>query len=397
MSVELPLGSAEFWADPYPAWAQLRDEHPVFWWETAAAWVVLDHEHALAVLRDDERFSPSRAYWSGYVEPDPDTRSLHDRVFETGLFQVTHDDHVRLRRLVTKAFTPRGVEDQRAYVEEAIAGLLAGRLAGDRFDLAAGLAEPLPARVIGHLLGIPEEESGRFKAIADSMIRGLDPMVLDDISDEIDRDVAELIGLLDRTIDHLDPTDDTLLSRLLAVEEEGDRLSREELTSLVTTLLVAGSDTTVHAITLGALALLRNRGALDRLLDGSEDWEDAVSELLRFSYIGSGVVRYARYTSTIAGHEVAAGSMVLLNLAAAHHDPAVFESPAELDLDRDNGPAFVFGAGSHYCIGAALARLEVSTALRGFFERFPTAHLDGDPTWGDHLVLRGIKRLPVVL
>lgn len=398
MSVELPVGSAEFWADPYPTWAALRDDQPVFWWEVAGAWVVFDHGHALEVLRDDEGYSPSRLYWQHHVEVAPEEKSLHDRVFESGLFHLDHDDHVRVRRLVMKAFTPRGVEDQRAYIEAQVDRLLDGCEPGRPFDLTQGLAVPLPARVIGHLLGVPDEDAGRFKRIADSMIRGLDPAVFDQVKDEIDRDLAELVDVLDRTIEVVEGTGaDTLVARLLAAEEEGDRLSRDELVALVMTLLVAGSDTTVHAISLGALSLLEHPDVLARLLGDPVQWDAAVTELLRYSFIGSGVVRYARSPRTLAGHEIAKGAMVIINLSAAHHDPSVFPDPTEVDLDRDNSRAILFGVGSHYCIGAALARLEVGTVLRRFFERFPAARLDGPPTWGEHMVLRGLKHLPVRL
>jgi cytochrome P450 len=398
MSVELPLGSPEFWADPYPTWAALRSDDPVCWWETAGAWVVFGHEQAAEVLRDDEGFSPSRRYWEHHVEAPPEEKSLHDRVFESGLFHLDHDDHVRLRRLVMKAFTPRGVEDQRSYIEAQVDHLLDGREPGQPFDLTQGLAVPLPARVIGHLLGVPDEDAGRFKRIADSMIRGLDPAVFDQVKDEIDRDLAELIDVLDRTIEVVEGSGaDTLVARLLAVEEEGDRVSRDEMVALVMTLLVAGSDTTVHAISLGALSLLQHPEVLRRLLADPSQWDAAVTELLRYSFIGSGVVRYARSARMLGGHEIAQGAMVIINLSAAHHDPSVFVDPTDLDLDRDNSQAILFGVGSHYCIGAALARLEVATVLRRFFERFPDTTLAGEPTWGDHLVLRGLKHLPVVL
>jgi cytochrome P450 len=397
VTAELQLGSPEFWADPYPTWAELRAEAPVHWWEVGQAWVVLDYEHVAAVLRDDEHYSPSRRYWEHYVDAEPDAQSLHDRVFETGLFHVPHDDHVRLRRLVMKAFTPRGVEDQRAYVEGEVDRLLAGRGPDGTFDITAGLAVPLPARVIGHLLGVPDEDCDRFKTIADAMIKGLDPTVFDASRAEIDASVAELIDVIDRTIASLDPDRDTLLGRLVRVEEEGDRLSHDELISLVVTILVAGSDTTVHAISLGALSLLQHRSVLDELLAEPERWDAAVMELLRYSFIGSGVVRYVREPTTLAGHPLDRGAMVILNLSAAHHDPAVFAEPTSLDLDHDLQRAILFGVGSHYCVGAALARLEVATALRRFFERFPDAALDGEPTWGDHLVLRGLKHLPVRL
>ena len=396
-SVDLPLGDPDFNADPYPLWSELREQGPVVFWEGAGAWLVLDHAHVLEVLRDDDHYSPSREYWEHYRPPDRQSLRAYDKAFETGLFHVTHDDHVRLRRLVMKAFTPKGVEAQQPFIEAEVDRLLAGRQPGDAFDVVEDFAELLPPRVIAYLLGVSEDETARFKTIADNMIRGVDPVMLATHADEIDEAVVELIELVDRTLASLDPDADVLLARLRSVEEEGERLSHDELFSLVATLLVAGSDTTVHGIALGALSLLRNPTQRDLVLGDPERFQSAVTELLRYSYIGHGLVRYARSDTTLAGHEISKGAMLIVNVGAAHRDPFVFEAPDTLDLGRDLASAFVFGAGAHYCIGAALARLEIMGALQTLFCRFPRMELAGEPVWGDHLVLRGMKRLPVRL
>jgi cytochrome P450 enzyme len=396
-SVDLPLGDPGFNADPYPRWAELRAEGPVVWWDVAGAWLVLDHAHALDVLRDDEHFSPSREYWEHYTPPDLDTMGPYDRIFASGLFHVAHDDHVRLRRLVMKAFTPKGVQAQQPFIEAEVDRLLDGHRSGDSFDVVEEYANILPAQVIAHLLGIPENQTSRFKTIADNMIRGFDPVMLASCADEIDEAVVELVELVDRTLESLDPDADVLLARLRSVEEEGERLTHEELLSLVATLIVGGSDTTVHAIALGTLSLLENPRQRDLLLGDRERLSSAVTELLRYSYIGNGIMRYAREPATLAGHVIERGAMVIVNLGAAHHDALVFDAPATLDVRRDVAAAFVFGAGAHYCIGAALARLEIIGALHGLFSRFPQVELAGEPVWGDHLVLRGMQHLPVRL
>jgi cytochrome P450 len=387
--------------DPYPRWAELRQRDGLWWLPDIGAWAVLDHALALEVLRDDEHFSPSRTYWEHYEPPTGTEPTPNERLEANGLFHVGHDDHVRLRRLVTTAYTPRGIEAQRPYVESEVERLLAGRVAGDRFDLAIGLAEPLPARVIGHMLGVRPEKTARFKKVTDQAIAALDPTVAARDDGVLDRAILEFEAVLRETIDEqrTDPDrgDHNLLLRLLDAEADGERLTEAELMSLVVTLLMAGSDTTVHAITLGALSLLEQPDQRAALGDDPKVWEDAVTELLRYSYIGKGLVRFARADTELHGRPIRAGAMLFVNLGSAHHDPAAFDEPDRLRVDRDLSAAFPFGVGAHYCVGAALARLEVGTVLRMFFERFPDARLDGEPEFTSHVFLRGLAHLPVIL
>jgi unspecific monooxygenase len=386
-----------FSRDPYPTWAAQLADGAVQWLDDYQAWLVLGHAEAHRVMRDDEHFTPSRMHWEHYVEPDPGALTVYERIFQTGLFHVDHDDHVRLRRLVMKAFTPRGIEQQRQYVEAQVALLLDGFEAGMVVDLAKGLAEPLPARVIGHMLGVTEAETERFKHLADIILKGVDPVALAENADEIDAALLEMVELLDDTIAAQAPDADNLLTRLLTVEEQGDRLTRDELESLVVTLLLAGSDTTVHAIALGALSLLEHPDQRERLGLDQARWVEVVDELLRFSYIGKGQVRYCRRATTLGDQAIQRGAMLVVNVGAAHHDPAVFDAPAELDVGRDTGATFPFGVGAHFCLGASLARAEISVALQRFFERFPDAELAGPPEFGTHLVLRDVAHLPVRL
>jgi cytochrome P450 len=384
-----------FSRNPYPVWAELLTRGAVQWDDEYACWLVLGHAESHQVMRDDEHFSPSRMDWQHYIAPDPGRQSFFEQLFETGLFHVTHDDHVRLRRLIGKAFTPRGVEQQRDYVETQVAELLNLMPSGTTVELAKGLAEPLPARVIGHMLGVVEADTERFKHLADVMLKGVDPVAFMKAADEIDDALREMVALLHRTIDRQPPDADNLLTRLLAVEEEGDRLSSRELESLVVTLLLAGSDTTVHAIALGALSLLENHEQRDLLLAEPEVWPHAVDELLRYSSIGKGQVRYCHRATTLGDQAIEKGAMLIVNLGAAHHDPSVFDCPTVFDVERDTALTFPFGVGNHYCVGASLARLEITVALQRFFERFPHAELAGTPEFGTHIVLRDVAHLPV--
>jgi cytochrome P450 len=387
--------------DPYPLWADLRAREGLWWMDDVGAWVVLDHALAGAVLRDDEHYSPSRTYWEHYEPPVSAVPTPNERLEATGLFHVGHDDHVRLRRLVSAAFTPRGIEAQRPYLESEIDRLLDGLRPGDPFDVATGLAEPLPARVIGHMLGVRPDRTARFKKVTDRAITALDPTVAGNDDGVLDAAILEFEEVLRETIDEqrTDPDrgDHNLLLPLLDAESDGERLTEDELMSLVVTLLMAGSDTTVHAITLGVRSLLSHPDQRASLGHDPKSWEEAVTELLRYSYIGKGLVRFARRDTELDGRSIRAGAMLFVNLGSAHHDPAVFDEPDRLRLDRDLSAAFPFGVGAHYCIGAALARLEVGTAMRMLFERFPGVRAAGEPEFTSHFFLRGLAHLPVTL
>lgn len=285
-------------------------------------------------------------------------------------------------------------------MERIVDHALRGTTRGDRVDLAARFAEAIPLRVIAALIGVPEQDETAFRnfgvAVAEAVnAPWLSPDALEAVTAPVPGGVALVRALIEER--RARPRED-LLSTLVHLEEEGDRLDAAELVSLVAGLIIAGSETTVHAIAFGALNLLRHPDQLRLLLASPDRVRPAVDELLRFDLFGRiGSPRFALEDVPLHGQTIRKGQMVLLLVAAALRDPEAFPDPDRLDLSRDTSQTIAFGIGPHYCLGASLARLEAETALGTLFRRFPGTTLDGAPTYGQHLTMRKLASLPVRL
>jgi cytochrome P450 len=314
-------------------------------------------------------------------------------------------DHTRLRRLVSSAFTVRRVERLRDRVRELAAELLdevaeAGR-DGEPVDLIARYAFPLPFVVISELLGMPEADRLRMRSWSHEMTKLLEPF-----NDEATLRNSIAVGelMFEHIVDAIEwkrhnPADD-LLSAMIAAEEDGDRLSIEELLDQVVLLYLAGHETTVNLIGNGTCALLRHRDQLERLVADPGLDANAVDELLRYD----SPVQLSRRISTtqieIAGETIDAGEMVLTILGSANRDEDKWGPTAgDLDLSRAGANAHLsFGSGIHHCLGSALARLEGAEAVPALVRRFPTMELAVDePAWNGRIILRGLDELPVAL
>jgi cytochrome P450 len=314
-------------------------------------------------------------------------------------------DHTRLRRLVSSAFTVRRVERLRDRVRELAAELLdevaeAGR-DGEPVDLIARYAFPLPFVVISELLGMPEADRLRMRSWSHEMTKLLEPF-----NDEATLRNSIAVGelMFEHIVDAIEwkrhnPADD-LLSAMIAAEEDGDRLSTEELLDQVVLLYLAGHETTVNLIGNGTCALLRHRDQLERLVADPGLDANAVDELLRYD----SPVQLSRRISTtqieIAGETIDAGEMVLTILGSANRDEDKWGPTAgDLDLSRAGANAHLsFGSGIHHCLGSALARLEGAEAVPALVRRFPTMELAVDePAWNGRIILRGLDELPVAL
>jgi unspecific monooxygenase len=312
-------------------------------------------------------------------------------------------DHTRLRRLVSKAFTPRLVERLRPRVEALVDELLDG-VSGD-VDLIATLAYPLPVIVISEMLGVPAQDRDLFKGWSDSLARGLDPdFLLPDDEIEQREKAREEFAAYFRDLAaqrRVRPRED-LLSALVGVSDGGDALSEEELLATCVLLLVAGHETTVNLIGNGALALLRDPAQLELFRRRPENVQAAVEELLRYDPPVQLTLRAALEDVDLDGTFVERGKLVLLLTGAANRDPAVFEDPDRLDLTRysdgrETPRHLSFGHGIHFCLGAPLARLEGQVALKKLFERDVALAGAGDLVYRDNLVLRGLRDLPVTI
>jgi cytochrome P450 len=386
--------------DPFPHFAEARSRCPVqhvLLADGHDAWVVLGYDAARQALNDPRISKDMLAALDG--DPDVVAEGLPGPAFSRHMLNVDPPDHTRLRRLVARAFVPSRVAALEPAVRSVAEGLL-GELAGrGTVDLVEGFAQPLPFRVIGELLGIPESDRPALHASFQVLLARWDgdpPRSAVEASEQIVGYLGELVEAK-RTA----PADD--LVSVLVTATDGDGLTRQEVLSSLFQLVVAGHDTTTSLIGNSIVALLDHPDQLRRLRADLGRLPAAIDELMRFSApVPHATFRMTTEHVTIDGVEIPAGQQVLVSLAAANRDPGHFRTPDELDLGRDEGPHLGFGHGIHFCLGAPLARLEARVALEALLSRHPHLHLAVDRealawTHGDGLVLRGLASLPVLL
>jgi len=387
-------------ADPYPAYKALREHDPVHHSALMDAWVVTRYQDVTFVL-SDPRFSADRRQARNRFAQMVQAQALEERFgpFVRAPTMLTSDppQHTRLRKLVSKAFTARAVEDLRPRIAGIVAGLLAEIRRRGKADLVASLAYPLPVIVIAEMLGVPPEERERFKRWSDDVAATLSgPFASAEAIDRGATAVQELASYLREIIAQRrrQPRAD-LISALIAAEEQGQVLSEDEILSTSMLLLIAGNETTTNLIGNGVLALLRHPDQLQRLRDDPSLIRSAVEELLRYAGPVQGTARVATEDVEIGGRRIAAGQLVFALLAAANRDPAQFANPDHLDIGRQPNPHVAFGDGIHFCLGAPLARAEAQEAISGLLQQFPALALDGEPEWGGTFVIRGVRSLPI--
>jgi len=382
----------EFHANPYPFYKRLREKEPIHQ-SPMGFWVLTRYEDCVAVLRDQrfgrEEFQQmlTAVYGDGTEMP----RSM--------LFRDP-PDHTRLRALVSKAFTPRMIETMREHIQEIVDRLLDRVQDAGRMDVIEDLAYPLPVTVICEMLGVPVDDHASIRGWSADIARSLDAIGLPSDEGIVERGRKSRRALGDyfrRLVPErrARPQDD-LLSGLLAAEEQGDKLTQDEVIAMCLLLFIAGHETTVNLIGNGTLALLRHPDQLTKLRAEPALIGNAVEELLRYD---SPVQRTARITTTeveLAGQPLPKGAMVITALGAANRDPAQFADPDRLDVTRKDPRHISFGFGIHFCLGAPLARVEGQLALGTLLRRAPDLALaEVNPEWRESSVLRGLKRLNV--
>ncbi len=409
MNAELDtlLTDPSFFADPYPAYARLREEAPVCWSEAWGGWVLTRYADVVAAFQDVRRFSSAGRIAYLLESLPPEERSRFDDVqahYRAGVAHVDPPDHTRLRALLTPFFTPRRLAALVPRIEQVTARLLAGLEGQPTADLIAGLAYPLPAAVVLELIGAPEADRDLFRnwalgvnALFAAGGRTAAAAVAQAQASlaEMRAYIAELAAARRRA-----PRED-VVSVLAARCAAGD-LTEAELVSTCVTLFVAGHETTTNLIGNGMVALLRRPAVLQELRRGlttPELLKSAVEELLRFDTPVQRGWRIAAEDVEVGGRLVRRGQLVLPMLGAANRDPAHFPDPDRLDLARRENRHLGFGYGIHFCLGAPLARLEVPAALAGLLARFPRITLDESRPlpWRRDVALRGVEALPVLL
>ena len=392
---DIDLWSDALRADPHAAYRVLRTEAPVYEGigpETGRSfWFLTRYDDVASVLRDP-RFGRD-------VDKLPDHLREQHRfegeelmsMVDRHMLNADPPDHTRLRRLVSRAFTARRISDLEPRIREMSADL-ADRMEHDA-DLIHDYALPIPVTVIADLLGVAIGDLDEFRAMIDGFVRPESPEAAMAAG-------MQMIQYVNAAIDarSADPGDD-LLSALIHLEEEGDRLDRAELMSMVNLLVIAGHETTVNLIGNGMLELLRHPDQLELLRSRPDLIDSAVEEMIRFhGPVETPFPRFAYEDVTMHGVTIPRGDLVIPVLAAANRDPAAFDDPDAFRITREDNKHVGFGLGIHYCLGAPLARLEGRIAIATLLERFASIELavdEADLRWNPGFFLRGLRALPV--
>jgi cytochrome P450 len=389
-----------FAEDPYPQYDMLRDNDPVHQ-SPFGIWVLFEYDDVLRFLRDSELSVDERL-----ANPGPLTELAHEVLgneADLGSYAMLNrdpPDHTRLRRLVSKAFTPRMIEGLTPRIQQLVDEKLDSIADRGNAELISDLAFPLPFQVITELLGMPETDTEQLREWSGLLVRTLEPVY--------DADVLRAIGEAGRSMTALvneaiawkrRNSSSDLLSGLIAAEEHGDVLSEDELADQVILLYIAGHETTVNLIGNGTLALVRNREQLDQLRSDPDLMVNGVEELLRYDSPVQMSRRITLREVEIGDKTIESGAFVVLVLASANRDRRHFgEFADQLDIVRSDAKTHLsFGGGHHLCLGAALARLEAQIAIGSLIRRFPRLTLAEEPQWNGRINLRGLSALPIEL
>lgn len=388
-----------FLADPYPAYHRWRAANPVQRELESGDWFVTSHAAVAAALADP-RLSSDRtdSFLASFPAEAREVLGPLARVRSDMILFIDPPKHSRLRGLVQKAFTPRVIERLRPRIQQLTIEMLASAAARGELDIIADLAEPLPGIVIAELLGVPPADRPQFKSWANdfaaAIAGGLTALeVVQRAQTSLLAMANYLSGVAAERRAH--PADD-LLSALVAVEEQGDVLSEHELFATSMLILIAGNETTTNLIGNGLLALMRHPDQLARLRADPDLIRFAVEELLRYDSPVQATFRIAREETSIGDVPIGRGERVTVVLGAANRDPAQFPEPDRLDLGRTDRRHLAFAHGPHFCLGAALARLEGQIAIATTLERFPQLRLATEcPAWKPLFAFRGLQSLPL--
>jgi cytochrome P450 len=399
---KIDLASQAFARDPFPTYASLREAGPVFQTRLpllGKTWVATSYQAASEVLKDDETFvmeakKVGKTLFSGILRLLP--RIL--RVFTDNMLRHDNPDHRRLRRLVEQAFSRHSVENMRGRIGVLCDGLLAGLTGRETVDLLDEWARPLPVAVICELLGLPDEDRPKFTRWVRALFRSVSlfGMLLA---------LPTIFRLLKYFRRHFEQCRQQprpgLMTALVQAEQDGDKLSEDELLAMAVLLLFAGFETTVHLLSGGALALLKAPEQKERLRN---DWSllpPAVEELLRFvSPVQMSEPRFVIRDLEFHGQALRRGDYIVAWLGAANADPARFPEAEKLDLARSPNPHVGFGSGIHFCLGAQLARVEAQVGFERLFTRYPRLALavaDSELKYRGNMLLRALVALPVRL
>jgi cytochrome P450 len=396
-----PLDPA-FIASPYPHYEVLRDEAPVLWSDLLGGWLITRFDDVATVLREPSMSSDiDKATPTAITEMEIEGLQDHGKASQT-IVHLDDPDHARVRKLMAEPFRVREVSKLASLIDQRVADALdrlhAERGDGEtRLDLVGDLAYPLPVEVFSEWLGMPEESNPQFRYWTSWVARSRDPMSLEE-RDELYEALGGMYLYLEERAEEkrANPTDD-LLSYLVHAEDDGERMTHDELMSQLVTLYMAGHEPTAGLVGNGVLALLGQPDQLARLRTEPDLMRNAVSELLRFDGPNQFVRRITTQPMVVGNVDIPAGAVLFPGLASANRDPRRWGPTADrVVVDREDANQHLqFGSGIHACLGSHLARLQAEHFLGAILARLDDLELDGDPVWSTRMFIRGLSSLPV--
>jgi cytochrome P450 enzyme len=385
----------EFNTDPFPALKELRENHPIHFWEGGQGWLLSDYEDCLAVMRDNVRFSANFQDWE-LAPAAPD--SVFQRVQAKSLFGLPPARQTQVRKLIAPIFSAASMKQRRPQIRAIVDGILDEIGQVETLDVMSQVAERMPIRVMASVLDIPRQYEDMFKEFASLIVRGATPALNPEEHAKLNAAMPDGLSMLEQLINERRGKNlDDVLSQLVRAEEDGHRIDDiEELTSLVVQLVSAGSTSTINLIGYSLMTLLRHPDQLALVKSRPELLENAIMEAMRYDQFARfGLPRYALQDVTIRDTKIRKGQMVLPMVIGVMRDPARYPDPDRFDITRDQRNNLAFGHGPHFCLGAPLARLEGEEAVSALLARFPNLSLAGEPVFIPHPLMRYLHSLPV--
>jgi cytochrome P450 len=404
--IDSDLTAPGFSADPYPTYRRLREEAPVHWSEPWQQWLLSRYEDVVRVLREPDRFG-SAGWESRFLErfsPEDQERmpNLVAHFRPAAFLSITDPPaHARMRRPVVRSLTPRVIAAVQPYIETVVEGLFDEAERRGRIDAIRDFGYPLPGSVITEMMGLPGKDRDDFMSWSEDVVNFVStgsPSLERAIQAEAS--MAKIRSYLDAfiTARRAEP-DSGIISLLVETGDLHEPFSQEELIATATAVVTAGHETTANLLGNGILALIRNPDQLDHLRAHPELAPTAVEEFLRYDAPLQRFRRVVRQDTEIDGSILRQGQLVMAFGGAANRDPQEFEEPESLDVGRTDNPHLAFGHGIHFCVGAALSRLEGKIVFERLPQRFPAIALDPEavPVWRRNIAFRGLDRLPVLV
>ncbi|MBL8063105.1 MAG: cytochrome P450 [Anaerolineales bacterium] len=405
-SLHLDINQPDFIRDPYDQLTSLRKEMPVFHDPVWDKVFFTRHSDIAALLKDKRlgrtmlhRYSRDEIGW-----PPPDPREVPFRRYQDNVFMdMEADAHSRIRSLVTKVFTPKRVESMRATLETTTHKLIDAVQANGSCDFVHDIAEPLPVIMIASLLGIPENQLQHLRPWSNAIVKMYELGYTDQQVQEANRAATEFMEMIGAIAAErrIKPQDD-LITELVQVENQGDKLTEDELRATAIFLLNAGHEATVNGSSLGLRALFKNPDQLAAMKEAVAQGNTSllktgIDEMLRYETPLPMFERYVLEDMDFNGVQLKRGTEVALMYISGNRDEARFTQPNDLLLTREDNPLLTFGLGTHYCLGAPLARLELQVLFSVLFTRCPNVRAAGEAEFAKGFVIRGLNKLPVNL